>query len=236
MNRLLKLINVHVYYGSVHALKGITLDVSAGNIVALLGANGAGKSTTLKVISRLVNVKKGNYELDGRSVVKESPAYIVKNQVIHCPENRRVFPELTVEENLRIGSYVRKDKKIKQDLERVLSYFPRLEERMEQFAGTLSGGEQQMLAIGRALMGNPKLLLLDEPSLGLAPNLVREIFSIIKKINEEGISILLVEQNAHLALETADYAYILENGIIQLQGSAAELKENDEVRQLYLGA
>jgi branched-chain amino acid transport system ATP-binding protein len=233
---MLKLNDVHVYYGSVQALKGISLEVSEGEIVTLLGANGAGKSTTLKAISRLVNIKKGSYELNGKSMIKESPSYIVKNQIIHCPENRRVFPELTVEENLRIGSYVRKDNNIKQDLDRVLSYFPRLGERMGQFAGTLSGGEQQMLAIGRALMGNPKVLLLDEPSLGLAPNLVREIFDIIRTINKEGISILLVEQNANLALATASYAYILGNGKIELQGSAEDLKENDEVRQLYLGA
>lgn len=233
---MLKLTDVHVYYGYVHALKGITLEVSEGDVVALLGANGAGKSTTLKAISRLVNIRKGEYDLYGKSVIKESPSKIVKNQVIHCPENRRVFPELTVEENLRIGSYVRKDRRIQQDLERVLSYFPRLEERMGQLAGTLSGGEQQMLAIGRSLMGDPKILLLDEPSLGLAPNLVREIFAIIKRINEEGITVLLVEQNAHLALETANYAYILENGRMRLEGTSRELKENDEVRQLYLGA
>ena len=233
---MLKLTDVHVYYGYVHALKGITLEVSEGDVVALLGANGAGKSTTLKAISRLVNIRKGDYHLYGKSVIKESPSKIVKNQVIHCPENRRVFPELTVEENLRIGSYVRKDRRIQQDLERVLSYFPRLEERMGQLAGTLSGGEQQMLAIGRSLMGDPKILLLDEPSLGLAPNLVREIFAIIKRINEEGITVLLVEQNAHLALETANYAYILENGRMRLEGTSRELKENDEVRQLYFGA
>ncbi len=228
--------DVHVYYGSIQALDGVSLEVPKGDIVTLLGANGAGKSTTLKAISRLVNIKRGTYELNGKTVNKQSPHSIVKKQVIHCPENRRVFPELTVEENLRVGAYIRKDNKLKQDLDRVLSYFPRLGERMDQFAGTLSGGEQQMLAIGRALMGDPKILLLDEPSLGLAPNLVREIFEIIKQINEEGISILLVEQNAHLALETAKYAYILENGKIELQGSTEELKENDQVRQLYLGA
>ncbi|WP_158736412.1 ABC transporter ATP-binding protein [Alteribacillus sp. YIM 98480] len=233
---MLKLMDVHVYYGSIQALDGVSLEVPKGDIVTLLGANGAGKSTTLKAISRLVNIKRGTYELNGKTVNKQSPHSIVKKQVIHCPENRRVFPELTVEENLRVGAYIRKDNKLKQDLDRVLSYFPRLGERMDQFAGTLSGGEQQMLAIGRALMGDPKILLLDEPSLGLAPNLVREIFEIIKQINEEGISILLVEQNAHLALETAKYAYILENGKIELQGSTEELKENDQVRQLYLGA
>lgn len=234
---MLKLDNVHVHYGSVHALKGITLEIPKGEIVTLLGANGAGKSTTLKAISRLVNITKGNYFIDGEVVNKKSPNYIVKNQIIHCPENRRIFPELTVEDNLRIGSYVRKDhNKIKQDLEMVLTYFPRLGERMSQIAGTLSGGEQQMLAIGRALMGSPRLLLLDEPSLGLAPTIVREIFEIIKQINKEGISILLVEQNASLALDTASYGYILKNGELQLEGSTADLKENDQVRELYLGA
>lgn len=235
---MLKLTDIHVNYGSVQALKGVSLEVEEGKIITLLGANGAGKSTTLKTISRLVNIKKGNYELYGKSVNNQSPSYIVKNQIIHCPENRRVFPELTVEENLQIGAYMRKDKvQIEQDLEKVLTYFPRLSERMSQYAGTLSGGEQQMLAIGRSLMGNPKVLLLDEPSLGLAPNLVREIFNIVKKINkDDGITILLVEQNAHLALEIADYAYILENGKIQLAGNTEELKKNDRVRQLYLGA
>lgn len=225
-------------YGSVQALKGVSLEVEEGKIITLLGANGAGKSTTLKTISRLVNIQKGTYELNGKSVNTQSPSYIVKNQIIHCPENRRVFPELTVEENLQIGAYMRKDKEqVEKDLEKVLTYFPRLSERMSQFAGTLSGGEQQMLAIGRSLMGNPKVLLLDEPSLGLAPNLVREIFNIVKKINkDDGITVLLVEQNAHLALEIADYAYILENGKIQLAGEAGELKTNDRVRQLYLGA
>lgn len=235
---MLKLTDIHVNYGSVQALKGITLEIEEGKIITLLGANGAGKSTTLKTISRIIDIKQGTYELNGKNVNNAPPSYIVKNQIIHCPENRRVFPELTVEENLQIGSYMRKDKaKVKQDLERVLSYFPRLSERMSQFAGTLSGGEQQMLAIGRSLMGDPKVLLLDEPSLGLAPNLVREIFRIVKKINEDdGITVLLVEQNAHLALGIADYAYILENGKIQLAGEAAELRSNDRVRQLYLGA
>lgn len=235
---MLKLTDIHVNYGSVQALKGVSLEVEEGKIITLLGANGAGKSTTLKTISRLVNIQKGTYELNGKSVNTQSPSYIVKNQIIHCPENRRVFPELTVEENLQIGAYMRKDKEqVEKDLEKVLTYFPRLSERMSQFAGTLSGGEQQMLAIGRSLMGNPKVLLLDEPSLGLAPNLVREIFNIVKKINkDDGITVLLVEQNAHLALEIADYAYILENGKIQLAGEAGELKTNDRVRQLYLGA
>ncbi|MGJ9457805.1 ABC transporter ATP-binding protein [Oceanobacillus sp. CF4.6] len=235
---MLKLTDIHVNYGSVQALKGVTIEVPQGKIVTLLGANGAGKSTLLKTISRLVEIKQGNYEFQDQIINKKSPNYIVKNQIIHCPENRRIFPELTVEENLQIGAYLRKDKEqIKKDRDKVLSYFPRLSERMSQHAGTLSGGEQQMLAIGRSLMGDPKILLLDEPSLGLAPNLVRSIFDIIKKINEEdGLTILLVEQNAHLALEVADYAYILENGIIQLSGESKDLKKNDKVRELYLGA
>lgn len=233
---MLKLTDVHVYYRKVHALKGISLKVNEGDIITLLGANGSGKSTTLKAISRLVNIQDGGYELNNKCVKKQSPNYIVRNRIIHCPENRRVFPELTVEENLRVGSYVRRDKHVKRDLERVLAYFPRLGERMVQYAGTLSGGEQQMLAMGRAMMGNPKLLLLDEPSLGLAPTIVREIFDIIKQINKEGISILLVEQNTHLALGVANYGYILKNGHIQLEGLTEELKKNSEVQQLYLGA
>ena len=235
---MLKLTDIHVNYGSVQALKGVTIEIPQGKIVTLLGANGAGKSTLLKTISRLVEIKQGNYEFQDQIINKKSPNYIVKNQIIHCPENRRIFPELTVEENLQIGAYLRKDKeKIKKDRDKVLSYFPRLSERMSQHAGTLSGGEQQMLAIGRSLMGDPKILLLDEPSLGLAPNLVRSIFDIIRKINEEeGLTILLVEQNAHLALEVADYAYILENGIIQLSGESKDLKTDDKVRELYLGA
>jgi branched-chain amino acid transport system ATP-binding protein len=232
---MLKLADVHLYYGHVHALRGITMTVEDGKIVSLLGANGAGKSTTLKFISRLIQSKKGSYEIDGKSMIKESPSKVVKRGIIHCPENRRVFPLLSVEENLIMGAYSRKDKNIKEDLEKVFSYFPRLKERIKQKAGTLSGGEQQMLAIGRSLMGKPKILLLDEPSLGIAPILVKEIFEIIKKINQDGTSILLVEQNANMALGISDYAYVLENGRIALQGNAIELRNNDEVRRLYLG-
>ncbi len=232
---MLKLSDVHVYYGHVHALRGITMAVEDGKIVSLLGANGAGKSTTLKFISRLIQPKKGKYEIDGKSMMKESPSKVVKNGIIHCPENRRVFPLLTVEENLRMGAYSRKDHHIKEDLEKVFSYFPRLKERVKQRAGTLSGGEQQMLAIGRSFMGKPKILLLDEPSLGIAPILVKEIFEIIKKINQDGTSILLVEQNANMALGISDYAYVLENGHIALEGKSHDLRNNDEVRRLYLG-
>jgi len=190
---VLKLSNVHVYYGHVHALRGISMRLGEGEIVSLLGGNGAGKTTTLKVISRLIQPKTGSFEVSGKSMLKKSSSNIVQKGIIHCPENRRVFPLLTVEENLIIGAYTRRDKYIKEDLQKVFSYFPRLKERLKQKAGTLSGGEQQMLAIGRSLMGKPKTLLLDEPSLGIAPILVKEIFSIIKKINEEGTTVLLVE-------------------------------------------
>ena len=232
---MLQLTDVHVYYGHIHALRGVSLKIDDGKIVSLLGANGAGKSTTLKMISRLVQPKSGSYQIDGRTMLRESPSHIVKRGVIHCPENRRVFPTFTVEENLKIGAYKRKDKKIKADLEKVFFYFPRLKERFHQKAGTLSGGEQQMLAIGRSLMGDPNVLLLDEPSLGIAPNLVIEIFEIIKEINKEGTSVLLVEQNANMALEISDYSYVLENGQVALEGKSKNLKNNDEVRRLYLG-
>ena len=232
---MLQLTDVHVYYGHIHALRGVSLKIDDGKIVSLLGANGAGKSTTLKMISRLVQPKSGSYQIDGRTMLRESPSHIVKRGVIHCPENRRVFPTFTVEENLKIGAYKRRDKKIKADMEKVFFYFPRLKERFHQKAGTLSGGEQQMLAIGRSLMGDPNVLLLDEPSLGIAPNLVIEIFEIIKEINKEGTSVLLVEQNANMALEISDYSYVLENGQVALEGKSKNLKNNDEVRRLYLG-
>lgn len=232
---VLQLTDVHVYYGHVHALRGVSLKIDDGKIVSLLGGNGAGKSTTLKMISRLVQPKSGSYQIDGKTMLKESPSRIVKRGIIHCPENRRVFPTFTVEENLKIGAYKRKDKKIKSDFEKVFSYFPRLKERLNQKAGTLSGGEQQMLAIGRSLMGDPNVLLLDEPSLGIAPNLVIEIFEIIKEINKDGTSVLLVEQNANVALAISDYGYVLENGHVALEGNSKNLKNNDEVRRLYLG-
>lgn len=232
---MLVLEQISVYYGHVHALKNVSLKVTPGQIVALLGANGAGKTTTLKTISRLVTPRQGRYELNGESMLRKKPSDIVRRRILHCPENRRIYPLFTVEENLKIGAYTRKDRQVKADMERVLAIFPRLKERLNQLAGTLSGGEQQMLAIGRALMGAPQILLLDEPSLGLAPNIVQEIFRIIKQINEEGTSILLVEQNAHMALEIAHYAYVLENGRIALEGEPEKLKNNDEVRKLYLG-
>jgi branched-chain amino acid transport system ATP-binding protein len=233
---VLKLSNIHTFYGHVHALRSVSITVPKGKIISLLGANGAGKSTTLKTISRLIQPSNGEYELNGQPMLKRKASDVVKAGVIHCPEGRRVFPQLTVEENLLIGAYQRRDRKqIKQDMEEIFGYFPRLRERMNQKAGTLSGGEQQMLAIGRSLMGKPEILLLDEPSLGIAPILVNEIFEIIKVINEKGISILLVEQNAHKALEISHYAYVLENGRIALEGPSQELLKNDEVQRLYLG-
>jgi branched-chain amino acid transport system ATP-binding protein len=233
---VLKISNLACNYGNIQALKDINLTLDKGMIVALLGANGAGKSTTLKAISGLMKLKAGSIEFNGENIAGKTTQKIVSMGIIHCPEGRQVFPDLTVWENLRIGTYGRKDKSgMKQDLEKVLHYFPRLEERLNQGAGTLSGGEQQMLAIGRALMAKPKLLLLDEPSLGLAPILVREIFNIIQQIQQEGTSILLVEQNVHMSLSVADYAYILETGKVTLHGHASQLQQNDDVRRSYLG-
>ncbi|GEN33958.1 ABC transporter ATP-binding protein [Aneurinibacillus danicus] len=234
--KVLKLENIFASYGNIEALRNMSLEIPEGSIITLLGANGAGKTTTLKVISGVVKPKFGKLMYQGEELTGKSPDQIVKRKIIQCPENRQVFPQLTVLENLRIGSYARRDRAmVKEDLQKVLEMFPRLKERLAQFAGTLSGGEQQMLAIGRALMAAPKVLLLDEPSLGLAPIIVKEIFEIIKNINRTGTSILLVEQNAHLALSIADYAYVLENGQIALSGKATELKKDNRVRELYLG-
>ncbi|WP_047153911.1 ABC transporter ATP-binding protein [Aneurinibacillus tyrosinisolvens] len=233
---MLKLENISASYGNIEALRNISLEIPAGSIITLLGANGAGKSTTLKVISGVVKPTLGKLIYQEEELTGKSPDQIVKIRVIQCPENRQVFPQLTVLENLQIGSYTRRDRTaVKEDLQKVLAMFPRLKERLAQFAGTLSGGEQQMLAIGRALMAAPKVLLLDEPSLGLAPIIVKEIFEIIRNINQTGTSILLVEQNANLALSVADYAYILENGRVALAGKASELKKDHRVRELYLG-
>lgn len=233
---MLKVRNLHVFYGGVHALKGISFNVAEGQIVTLLGANGAGKSTTLRTICGLVIPKEGDISFGGKNIVGLQPYEVVKLGIALVPEGRRVFPNLTVLENLLLGAYSRKDSRgIRSDLEWIFSVFPVLEERAHQLAGTLSGGEQQMLAIGRALMSKPKLLMMDEPSLGLAPVIAQQIFNIIKQLREEGNTILLVEQNAFAALQIADYAYVLETGRIVLEGPAMEIINNDEVRKAYLG-
>ena len=235
---MLKIRNLNTYYGAIHALKGIDLDVPEGKIVTLVGSNGAGKSTTVLSVTGILKVAEGSViELNGENIANMGPHKIVKRGVSLSPEGREVFPSLTVEENLRLGAFpVRNQKKLVGDgYERVCQLFPRLKERLKQQAGTLSGGEQQMLAIGRSLMGNPKLLLLDEPSLGLAPNLVQLIFDLIRDINRQGVTILLIEQNANMALKVADYGYVLETGRITLHGPAKELRINEEVKRAYLG-
>lgn len=231
---LLDVRDLHVRYGAVHALKGVSLRIHTGEIVALIGANGAGKSTLLRTISGLKTPAEGEILFGGVRIDGASPESIVEGGICHSPEGRRVFAEMSVRENLELGAYRRRDN-FEHDLDRVLNLFPRLKERIRQQAGTLSGGEQQMLAMGRALMGQPQLLLLDEPSLGLAPLLVKQIFEIIREINQQGTTILLVEQNAHLALQIANSAFVLEVGELVLQGPAAELARNDEVRKAYLG-
>lgn len=233
---MLELNNVNVYYGAIHALKGISLTVNEGEIVTLIGSNGAGKSTSLKTISGLLRPKQGEVKLNGEVLNNVPPQNIVERGIAQVPEGRRVFSNMTVMENLELGAFLRKDKDgIKKDLNYVFELFPRLEERKSQLAGTLSGGEQQMLAMGRALMTKPKILLLDEPSMGLAPILVKQIFTIVQTINSRGTTILLVEQNAHVALSIAHRAYVLETGRIVLSGDAKELAESPEVRKAYLG-
>jgi len=234
---LLEIENLHVYYGFIHALKGISLEVNEGEIVTLIGANGAGKTTTLKTISGLLRPRSGSIRYQDKDLTKYPPHEIVKMGIVHVPEGRRVFARMSVMENLEMGAYLRDDKEgIDRDLELVFTLFPRLKERRGQLAGTLSGGEQQMLAIGRALMSRPKVLLMDEPSMGLAPILVEEIFDTIKELNErEGLTILLVEQNAHMALSIAHRGYVLETGTIQLEGTARELERNPRVKAAYLG-
>jgi branched-chain amino acid transport system ATP-binding protein len=224
-----------VFYGEIQALKGVVLQVQQGEIVALLGSNGAGKTTTLKTISGLLIPRRGHVTLDGLSLVGLPPHEIVQHGIAHVPEGRRIFNRLTVRENLLMGAYRRHDGRIDSDLERVFVLFPRLEERLTQVAGTLSGGEQQMLAIGRALMASPRLLLLDEPSMGLAPVLVEQIFDTISGINRQGTTILLVEQNAAMALSIAHRGYVLETGTIALSGAAGAMAENPDVRRAYLG-
>lgn len=233
---MLVLENVNVYYGAIHALKGISMEVNEGEIVTLIGSNGAGKSTSLKTISGLLRPKEGTIKFNGADLTQIQPQEIVSQGISQVPEGRHVFTNMTVLENLELGAYLRKDKaETKKDIEKVYTLFPRLKERKGQLSGTLSGGEQQMLAMGRALMSHPKLLLLDEPSMGLAPILVKQIFSIIQEINKTGTTVLLVEQNAHMALSIADRAYVLETGKIVLSGKADELASSKEVQKAYLG-
>lgn len=236
MSKALKLDNLHVAYGNIKALRGINIHVPSGKIVALLGANGAGKTTTLKTISGLVTAAEGDILLEAVPITNQQPSNINRRGVIQSPEGRQIFPELTVEENLKIGAFTVRDKnEIKRNYERVYRYFPILQDRKKQIAGTLSGGEQQMLAIARALMASPQVLLLDEPSLGLAPLIVKDIFKIIKEINAEGTTVLIVEQNALQTLKIADYAYVLEVGEVSMEGPASELIQNKKLIEAYLG-
>ena len=232
---MLNVKDINVYYGAIHAVRNVSLEVHAGEIVSIIGANGAGKSTILKTLVGLLRSKTGEICLDGKSIAELSPAAIVQQGIALVPEGRRVFPRLSVEDNLLLGAYARKDKQVSRDMQRIYEMFPRLFERKKQNAGTLSGGEQQMLATGRGMMSRPRLLLLDEPSMGLAPLLVNQIFETILDINEQGTTILLVEQNAHMALSIADRGYVLETGEVVLAGQAEELIDNDEVRCAYLG-
>jgi len=229
---MLKIENLYVNYGGIQALRGISMEVPDGKIVTLIGANGAGKSTTLRTITGLVKAASGSIQLDGEELLGRPIDKIVTTGIAMSPEGRRVFPDMTVLENLKIGAYLRKDKaEIEKDIQWVYSLFPRLEERSWQLAGTLSGGEQQMLAVGRALMSRPKILLLDEPSLGLAPLVVQDIFTIIKEINRQGVTVLLIEQNANMALKIADLAYVLETGCITMSGTGAEVLAADRVKE-----
>ena len=233
---MLEIKNLHVYYGGIHALDGINLEIPEGKIISLIGANGAGKSTTLKSIMSLVEKAEGTITWNGTDITKMDTREIVKLGIALCPEGRKVFPDLTVAENLTVGAYLRKDKKeIEKDREWVYELFPRMKEREWQLAGTLSGGEQQMLAVGRALMAKPKLLMLDEPSLGLAPLVIKDIFAIIRQIKEAGVNVLLIEQNAKAALEISDYAYVMETGRITMAGPGKELLSDDRVKKAYLG-
>jgi len=233
---MLTIKDLHVYYGGIHAIKGISIEVPDGAIVTLIGANGAGKSSTLRAIAGLIKQKSGTIIFNGEDISRLSPEKIVERGIVLVPEGRRIFPNLTVMENLMLGAYLRSDdEEIKRDIEWVFKLFPRLKERAWQKGGTLSGGEQQMLALGRALMGSPHLVMMDEPSLGLAPILVKEVFDIIKEINAQGKTILLVEQNAFAALNIAHYAYVLEVGEVVLEGPGGELIRNPQVREAYLG-
>ena len=231
---MLKVENLKVRYGMIEAIKGISFEVRDGEIVTLIGANGAGKSSTLRTIAGLVKPKAGTVEFLGENVTGLAPSAIVQRGVVMVPEGRRIFPDLTVQENLRIGAYLRRDD-LSRDLAWVYELFPRLKERSWQFGGTLSGGEQQMLAVGRALMSRPKLLMLDEPSLGLAPLVVKGIFDIIREVNRQGVTILLIEQNANMALKIADRAYVMETGSVTMEGTGRELLENEQIKAAYLG-
>ena len=233
---MLKIENLHVSYGGIRALRGVSLEVPDGKIVTLIGANGAGKSTTLRTISGLIKADSGSITYDGQELLGQPIYKILEKGIAMVPEGRRVFTNLTVRENLKVGAYLRKDKaETEKDLDWVYALFPRLKERDWQLAGTLSGGEQQMLAVGRALMSRPKLMMMDEPSLGLAPLVVKGIFEIIKEINRQGVTVLLIEQNANMALKTADVGYVLETGEITLSGSGRELLANEAVKKAYLG-
>ena len=234
---MLKIENLHVHYGGIHALRGVDMHIEEGKIISLIGANGAGKSTTLRSIMGLVPKSDGKVIYKGEDITDSPTIKIVKGGISLTPEGRRVFPDLTVKENLLLGAYLRKDKaEIQKDLNWIYELFPRLQEREWQIAATLSGGEQQMLAVGRSLMSRPQLLMMDEPSLGLAPIIVKDIFNIIRQINDTGVSVLLIEQNAKAALEISDYAYVLETGTVVLEGPGKELITNDEVKKAYLGA
>ncbi|MDO5328440.1 MAG: ABC transporter ATP-binding protein [Clostridia bacterium] len=233
---LLKVNDIHVYYGAIHAIKGISLEVHENEIVTLIGANGAGKSTTLNTISGLLKPRQGTIEMNGSPIQGVSASKMVFRGLALCPEGRRIFQQMTVRENLEMGAYSRPNTEIEASLEEMFQRFPRLKEREKQIAGTLSGGEQQMLAMARALMSRPKLLMLDEPSMGLAPILVEQIFDIIAELHQSGVTILLVEQNAQMALRVADRAYVMETGLITMQGPAEELLHNDAVQKAYLGS
>lgn len=234
---MLKIENLHTYYGNIHALKGINLEVEQGEIVTLIGSNGAGKTTTLGTITGLLKASEGKVIYEGTDITNKTPSDIVKMGMSLSPEGREVFPQMSVEENLKLGSFIRSDKDgIKESFDRVYDLFPRLLERKKQTASTLSGGEQQMLAIGRSLMASPKLLLLDEPSLGLSPNLVLLIFDLIKSIKEQGTTVLLVEQNANMALSIADRGYVIETGKVIIKGNAKDMLKDENIKKAYLGS
>ena len=235
---MLEIKDLHVYYDNIHALKGVSLKVNEGEIVSLIGANGAGKTTTLQTISGLIPSKQGKIVFRGKDITKEKPHLICEAGIAQVPEGRRIFARLAVKDNLKLGAFTVKDtpENLERDRAKFYKDFPRMSERKNQMAGTLSGGEQQMLAMGRAIMSRPKLLILDEPSMGLSPLFVKEIFSVIKKLKEDGVTILLVEQNAKMALSIADYAYVIETGKITLEGPAQELLNNPDIKKAYLGA